>query len=119
MTVMVIGGHIEVGDPLMKEDILIKVGDPLIEEDILIEVLLEEDILTEMEAPGRRGYPGGGPSDGDGGPPDGGGPPGDGGPLNLLVDKDHQATRTTWTSKTNNSTNSPDDAGYIGFREYL
>ena len=48
---MVLGGHIEVGDPLMKEDILTKVGDPLTKEDILIEDLLEEDILIEMEDP--------------------------------------------------------------------
>ena len=84
---MVLGGHIEIGDPLMKEDILAKVGDPLTEEDTLIEDLLEEDILIEM---------------------------GDSleekdtlvedplkmedfqvmeGPLDLLVDKDHQALR--------------------------
>ena len=48
---MVPGGHIEVGDPLMKEDILTKVGDPLTEEDTLIEDLLEEDILIEMGDP--------------------------------------------------------------------
>ena len=48
---MVLGGHIEVRDPLMKEDILTKVGDPLTKEDILIEDLLEEDILIEMEDP--------------------------------------------------------------------
>ena len=48
---MVLGGHIEVGDPLMKEDILTKVGDPLTKEDTLIEDLLEEDILIEMEDP--------------------------------------------------------------------
>ena len=51
VTMIVIGGHVEVGDPLLKEDILIKVGDPLIKEDILIEDLLEEDILIEMEDP--------------------------------------------------------------------
>ena len=49
VTMMVLGGHIEVRDPLMKEDILTKVGDPLTEKDILIEDLLEEDILIEME----------------------------------------------------------------------
>ena len=48
---MVLGGHIEVGDPLIKEDILTKVGDPLTEEDTLIEDLLEEDILIEMGDP--------------------------------------------------------------------
>ena len=46
---MGLGGHVEVGDPLMKEDILTRVGDLLTEEDILIEDLLEEDILIEME----------------------------------------------------------------------
>ena len=45
---MVLEGHIEIGDPLMKEDILTKVGDPLTEEDTLIEDPLEEDILIEM-----------------------------------------------------------------------
>ena len=48
---MVLEGHIEIGDPLMREDILTKVGDPLTEEDILIEDLLEEDILIEMGDP--------------------------------------------------------------------
>ena len=46
---MVLGGHIEVGNPLMEEDILTKVADPLTEEDTLIEDLLEEDIFIEME----------------------------------------------------------------------
>ena len=48
---MILGGHIEVGDPLMKEAFLAKVGDPLTEEDILIEDLLEEDILIGMGEP--------------------------------------------------------------------
>ena len=48
---MVLGGHIEVGDPLMKEDILTKVEDPLTREDTLIEDLMEEDILIEMGDP--------------------------------------------------------------------
>ena len=53
MTVImiVLGGHVEVGDPLMKEDILTKVGHPLTEEDTLIGDLLEEDILIEMGDP--------------------------------------------------------------------
>ena len=105
--IMVLGGHIEVGDPLMKEDILTKVQDSLMEEDTLIEDLLEEDILIEIGDPLEE-------EDtlvedllvmDD--------------PLDLLVDKDHWALRATWTSKAYNSTNSPGDAGYISFRKYL
>ena len=48
---MVLGDHVEVGDPLMEENILTKVGDPLIKKDTLIEGLLEEDILIDMEEP--------------------------------------------------------------------
>ena len=84
---MIIEGHIEMRDPLREGDIQIKVGDLLIEEAILMEDLLEEDIPIGMgRPPGRGGYPGG--------PPDG-----DGGllvmedPLDLLVDKDHQALK--------------------------
>ena len=44
-------GHIEIGDPLIGEDIQTKVGDPLTEEDTLIEDLLEEDILIGMGDP--------------------------------------------------------------------
>ena len=94
VTMMVIGGHVEVRDPLMKEDILIKVRDPLIEEDMLIEDppgggyphrsgrpleeedTLVEDPLMEMEDPLMvedllvvQD------------------------PLDLLVDKDHQALK--------------------------
>ena len=75
MIVMILGGHVEIGDPLMKEDILTKVGDPLTEKDTLIEDLPGEDILIERETPGRGGYPGGGPPDRDGGPLDNGEPP--------------------------------------------
>ena len=117
---MVLGGHIEIGDPLMKEDILAKVGGPLTEEDTLMEDLLEEDILMEMEDPLEE-------EDTMVEVPliemedplvmedllvmeD---------PLDLLVDRDHWALRATWTSKAYNSTNSPGDAGYIGFRKYL
>ena len=39
---MIIEGHIEIGDPLREGDIQIKVEDPLTEEDTLIEDLLEE-----------------------------------------------------------------------------
>ena len=48
---MVLEGHIEIEDPLMKEDILTKVGDPQTEEDTLIEDLVEEDIPIEMGDP--------------------------------------------------------------------
>ena len=34
---MVLEGHIEIGDPLIDEDIQTKVGDPLTEEDTLME----------------------------------------------------------------------------------
>ena len=40
---MIIEGHIEIGDPLREGDIQTKVEDPLTEEDTLIEDLLEED----------------------------------------------------------------------------
>ena len=48
---MVLGDHMEVGVPLIKEDILTKVRDPLTEENTLIEDLLEENILIEMGDP--------------------------------------------------------------------
>ena len=54
---MVLEGHIEIGDPLIEGDIQTKVGDPLTEEDTLIEdplVMegpLEEDILIGMGDP--------------------------------------------------------------------
>ena len=44
---MVLEGHIEIGDPLIEEDIQTKVGDPLTEENTLIEDLLEEDTLVK------------------------------------------------------------------------
>ena len=116
---MVLEGCTEIGDPLREGDIQTKVEDPLTVEDILIEDILvmkdplEEDILIEMENPLEE-------EDTLTDDPqmvedllvmeD---------PLDLLVDKDHWALRTTWTSKNNNSTNSPGDAGYITFREYL
>ena len=40
---MVLEGHVGIGDPLRKEDILTKVGHPLTEEGTLIEDPLEED----------------------------------------------------------------------------
>ena len=40
-------------------------------------------------------------------------------PLDLLVDKDHQPSGTTWTSKAYNSTNSPGDTRYICPRKYV
>ena len=46
---MIIEGHIEIGDPLREGDTQTKVGDLLTEEDTLIENLLEEDIPKEME----------------------------------------------------------------------
>ena len=51
MMIMLIQGHIEIGDPLREGDIQIKVEGHLIEENILIEDLLGEDILIEMEDP--------------------------------------------------------------------
>ena len=86
---MVLEGCTEIGDPLREEDIQTKVEDPLTEEDTLIEdplVMkdpLEEDILIEMGDPLKE-------EDHlreiedllvmeD--------------PLDLLVDKDHQALR--------------------------
>ena len=54
---MVLEDHIEIGDPLMKEDILTKVGDPLTKEDTLIEDLQEEDILIEKGDPWKRRIP--------------------------------------------------------------
>ena len=48
---MVLEGHIEIGDPLIEGDFQTKVGDPLTEEDILIEDPLEEDILIGMGDP--------------------------------------------------------------------
>ena len=60
---MVLEDHIEIGDPLMGENILTEVGDPLTEEVTLVEDLLMEmeDLLMEED------------------------------PLDLLVDKDHLA----------------------------
>ena len=126
MMKMVLEGCTEIGDPLRKGNIQIKVGNPLIKEDTMIEDTLamkdplEEDILIEMEDPLEEE---------------------DTlvedsliemeNPLmveDLLVMEDPLApwwtrttrpSRTTWTSKTCNSTNSPGDAGYISFREYL
>ena len=54
---MVLEGHIEIGDPLREGDIQTKVGDLLTEEDTLIEDLLEEDIPIEMEDPWKRRIP--------------------------------------------------------------
>ena len=54
---MVLEGHIEIGDPLIEEDIQTKVGDPLTKEDTLIEDLLEEDILIGMVDPWKRRIP--------------------------------------------------------------
>ena len=51
VAMMIIEGHIEIGDPLREGDIPIKVEDPLTEEDTLIEDLLEEDTPIEMEDP--------------------------------------------------------------------
>ena len=48
---IVLGGHIEIGEPLMKKDILTKVGDSLTKVDTLIEDLLEDNIHIEI------GYP--------------------------------------------------------------
>ena len=55
--IMVLEGHIEIGDPLREGDIQTKVGDPLMKEDTLMEdplVMedpLEEDILIGMGDP--------------------------------------------------------------------
>ena len=77
---MILEGHVEIGDPLIGEDVQTKVGDPLTKENTLIEILLEENILIEMRDPLEEGgYPGGGPPDDDGGPPGDGGPSGNGG----------------------------------------
>ena len=54
---MVLEGHIEIGDPLIEEDIQTKVGDPLTEKDTLIEDLLEKDILIGMGDPWKRRIP--------------------------------------------------------------
>ena len=51
MMIMLIEGHIEIGDPLKEGDIQIKVEGHLIKEDILVEGLLGEDIPIEMEDP--------------------------------------------------------------------
>ena len=83
-------------DPL-EEDILIEMGDPLEEEDTLVEdsliemedPLMVEDLLV-ME-----------------------------GPWTSWWTRTTRPSGTTWTSKTDNSTNYPSDAGYIGFGEYL
>ena len=48
---IVLEGHIEIGDSLIGEDIQTKVGDSLTEEDTLIEDLLEEDIIIGMGDP--------------------------------------------------------------------
>ena len=48
---MVLEGHIAIGDPLRKQDILTKVEEPLTEEGTMIEDPLEEDILIEMGDP--------------------------------------------------------------------
>ena len=90
---MIIEGPIEIEDPLREGDVQTKVRDPLTEEDTLIEDLLEEDIPMKWKTPGRGGYPGGGPPDEMEDPlmvedllvmED---------PLDLLVDKDHQALK--------------------------
>ena len=48
---IIIEGHIEIGDPPRVGDIQTKVGDPPTEKDTLMEDLLEEDIPIEMEEP--------------------------------------------------------------------
>ena len=48
---MIIEGHIEIRDLLIEKGIQIREGGPLTEEDTLVEDLLEEDILIEMEDP--------------------------------------------------------------------
>ena len=117
---MVLEGHVEIGDPLKKEDILTKVEGPLTEKDTLIEDLLEEDILIEigdpledednlaedpliemedplmMEDPWRWRTP-----------------------WTSCWTRTTRPSRTTWTSKAYHSTNSPGDAGYISFRKYF
>ena len=40
-------------------------------------------------------------------------------PLDPLVDKEHQALRTSWTSKTCNSPDSSSNTEYLPFGEYL
>ena len=40
-------------------------------------------------------------------------------PLDLLVDKDHQALKDPWTSETHNNTDSPSNIRYICSREYF
>ena len=79
---MIIEGHIEIGDPLREGDIQIKVGDPLTKEGTLIENLLKENIPVEMEDPleeedTQEKDPLMEMED----------------PLDLLVDKDHQALK--------------------------
>ena len=117
---MIIEGHIEIGDPLREGDIQTKVGDPLTKEDTLIEDLLEEDIPIEMEDPLEEE---------DTQEED---------PLmeiedplmveDLLVMEDPWTSwwtrttrplRTPWTSETNSGANSPSDIRYICSREYL
>ena len=48
---MIIEGHIGIGDPLREGDIQIKVEHPMTGEDTLIEDLLEEDTPIEIEDP--------------------------------------------------------------------
>ena len=84
---IILEGHVEIGDPLIEEDFQIKVEGPLMEENTLIEDLLEEDILIRKGDPWKRRIPWWRTPDSDGGPP------GDGGPPDLLVDKDHQTLK--------------------------
>ena len=84
-------GHLmEMQNPLMMEDPLM-MADPLMMEDLLTmkDPLIMEDPL-EMEDP-----------------------------LDTLVDKDHQALKEPWTSKTSNSTDAPGNFGYNHIGEYL
>ena len=57
MVIMLVEGHIEIGDPLREGDIQIKVEGHMIEEDILREDLLGEDIPIEMEDPQKKRIP--------------------------------------------------------------
>ena len=106
---MVIEDHIEIGDPLIKEDIPMEVGDALTKEDTLMEEdslmeedPLKEDILMEMGDPLEEEVP---LMEED--------------PLDLLVDKDHQALKDPWTHETYNSPDPSSDAGYNCFGKIL
>ena len=85
---MVLEGDIEIRDPMIEGDIQTKVGDPLTEEDTLMKDPLEEDILIGMEDPLEEENtlvedPLMGMED----------PLVMEDPLDLLVDKDHQALK--------------------------